>query len=233
MLSATLAAVAACGNGASSVSMAPNDGDAATSTSTASAGVEGRPPTASSDPKAPMVLPRSSETTPAVITTEPAAPVTVTVTVTPQERQSQRQQRATDSIPEGKGALKQIDVSAHETYWFRAPSKNITCLMAAGDGPESDATVRCTIVSKEWRSPAKPQTCPLDWGSDLEIDGNGRPGFACAGDTILGASTTVEYGTRLIMKPGLTCSVTTDGVTCANRFTTQGFSLARESYRIF
>ena len=200
----------------------PNDGDGG-----ASAATSGPAPDGSGDaPAAAAMLPRSSASPEASAESEPT-PTTVTVTVTP------RESRDADRIPEDDAVLAQIDVSEHESFWFRTPSKNITCMMSAPGDPDADATARCTIVAKAWSSPEKPSTCTLEWGSDLEVDGNGRSGFLCAGDTVLGASHTVDYGTRLVMKPGLTCSVTTDGVACANRFSNQGFFLARERYRVF
>ncbi len=131
------------------------------------------------------------------------------------------------------GAVSQVDVTAKSTYWFRTPSKNITCLMSTSDSSDSDATVRCTIVAREWKAPARPAHCPLDWGNDLEVGPAGTPGFVCARDTVLGASITVNYGTRLIMKPNLACAVSTSGVTCANTVTGQGFALSREAYSLF
>ncbi|MDO5699705.1 MAG: hypothetical protein Q4G51_17205 [Dermatophilus congolensis] len=223
LATAALFGSAACGADAPTTAMTPNDGDAS-----ASAGVAGPQPTNSRDAAAALVLPRSSA--PAGTPTQPGEPATVTVTVTPRPTAAQN---TPDSVPEDDRVLTQVDVSQHESYWFRTPSKNITCIMSGPGDPGDDATVRCTIVAKDWRSPEKPAECPLDWGNDLEVGNTGQSGFVCAGDTVLGASTIVDYGTRLIMKPGLTCTVTVQGVTCASRFTERGFFLAREKYRLF
>lgn len=229
LVSATLVATAACGNNAAPAPLGPNDGDGS-----ASPAVPGTPPASNaSDAAAALVLPRSATPTPTPAPAEPvepADPATVTITVTPRETPPPAGQ--SDKVPEDNRVLTQVDVSDQEPYWFRTPSKNIVCMMYA-PGEPGDATARCTIVAKEWRAPDKPADCPLAWGDDLEVDTDGRPGFVCAGDTVLGASTTVEYGTRLLMKPGLTCSVTTEGVTCANRTSGRGFFLSRERYRIF
>ncbi len=124
------------------------------------------------------------------------------------------------------------DVSGRDLYSFATPTGNIVCvLVGKGIGAASD-NVRCTIRQKAWSSPARPASCELDYGTDLEVSSPGRGEFTCAGDTILGMSgqATVGYGTTVRMGQAA-CEVDSNGVTC--RAGSHGFFIAKESYRLF
>lgn len=114
---------------------------------------------------------------------------------------------------------------AQELVGFRTPSGNIGCQLDA-------SAARCDIRARDWSPPRKPAGCELDYGQGLTISRTGSRGrFVCAGDTALGAGTTLAYG-RTIRRGGISCTSRRSGVTCTNA-RGHGFRLSRESYRRF
>jgi hypothetical protein len=108
---------------------------------------------------------------------------------------------------------------------FRTPSGNIFCALTA-------TTVRCDIAKRSWTAPAKPASCPLDWGHGLYIDADGA-GLLCAGDSLLNSSTrTLAYDTGL-RSGALVCTSESTGLKCVNERTTHGFTLAVAEYTLF
>src|SRR5882672_12564684 len=53
--------------------------------------------------------------------------------------------------------------------FFQSPSKNIGCAAVNEDVVE----VRCDIRNHDWKSPAKPANCELDYGGGLVIQAGG------------------------------------------------------------
>ena len=111
------------------------------------------------------------------------------------------------------------------TYGFTLPSRNIGCLMTA------DA-VRCDITAKSWKAPAKPATCDLDWGNGLSVDTENPATEVCAGDTVMGAAETLPYGESAKLGNFL-CESASTGIKCENTATGNGFTMSRQSYRIY
>lgn len=111
--------------------------------------------------------------------------------------------------------------------FFQSPSKNIGC--AATD--EDVVQVRCDIRDHDWKPPAKPSDCELDYGSGLVIEAGGSAEFVCAGDTTLANGPVLEYGeTNKI--GSISCKSTEAAITCADDETGRGFSLSRQSYKL-
>jgi hypothetical protein len=106
---------------------------------------------------------------------------------------------------------------------FSSPSRNIGCYLAR-DG------VRCDIAKRTWSPPRKPASCHLDYGQGIALTARAR--FVCAGDTALGAKRTLAYG-HTIRAGHYSCTSSATGMTCRNRVTGHGFTLARQRYRIF
>ena len=108
---------------------------------------------------------------------------------------------------------------------FRTPSKNIFCALSRSE-------VRCDIIRKTWKPPAKPADCDLDWGNGLYIS-SGRSGVTCAGDTLIGAATeTLAYG-RGYRSGDVVCDSESVGLTCRDEKTGRGFTLASARYSLF
>lgn len=110
---------------------------------------------------------------------------------------------------------------------FRTPSGNIGCDMRS-------TSTRCDIIRYDYRPPARPAACDLEWGDSVAVGSRSRSRFVCHGDTVLpppGARYRVAYGT-VIRRGGITCTVRRTGVTCRNR-RGHGFTLAREAVRLF
>jgi len=108
--------------------------------------------------------------------------------------------------------------------YFSTPSGNIGCYVARSGA-------RCDIRKHSWSSPPEPASCELDYGQGLAVDGD-SVGFVCAGDTTLGAPTTLAYGSAS-QRGRFLCESEEAGITCTNVDTGEGFFLSRESYRIF
>jgi len=110
--------------------------------------------------------------------------------------------------------------------FFRSPSGNIGCEMAFG-------AVRCDIGQRDWSSPPRPARCHLAYGQGLAFGASGKPGFVCAGDTALDPTgTPLPYGEASV-EGHFICVSETTGMTCTNRADGHGFSISRESYRVF
>jgi len=106
---------------------------------------------------------------------------------------------------------------------FSSPSGNIGCYLDRNG-------VRCDIAKRTWSPPRKPASCHLDYGQGIALASRAR--FVCAGDTALGAKHTLAYG-RTIRAGRYSCTSSSAGMTCRNRVTGHGFTLARQRYRIF
>jgi len=118
--------------------------------------------------------------------------------------------------------------SAPEAYEsFQLPSKNIACAMG------KPAYARCDVRQKTFTPPAKPASCPLDFGSAVAVQGK-RPGaFICIGDTVMNpAAPVLQYGQRSAVG-FVVCKSSAAGITCRNKQTGHGFFLAREKFRTF
>ncbi len=119
--------------------------------------------------------------------------------------------------------------SGYRVWMFHAPGGNIACAMATG-GPEG--SVRCDIARRSWKAPAKPRSCPLDYGNGLIVGNRGRAKFTCAGDTILGQGKVLAVGRVAKLGP-FRCKSLSGAVRCVNRKTGHGFKLSRRVARRF
>ncbi|MDY7085914.1 MAG: DUF6636 domain-containing protein [Actinomycetota bacterium] len=108
---------------------------------------------------------------------------------------------------------------------FRTPTQNIACVL-------TDSDVRCDIVRKKWSAPSKPSDCSLDWGNGMAVS-DGKATFTCAGDTVVGTSTsTLKYG-RAVRSGTVRCDSVHTGLTCKDEETGHGFTLASGKYELF
>jgi hypothetical protein len=116
-------------------------------------------------------------------------------------------------------------VSEVDEVIFRTPSKNIFCAL-------HPSGVRCDILRKTWKPPAKPADCELDWGNGLYLS-SGRTGITCTGDSLVGAATeTLEYG-RGYRSGDVRCDSESSGLTCKDEKSGRGFTLASARYSLF
>jgi hypothetical protein len=109
---------------------------------------------------------------------------------------------------------------------FQSPSGNIGCVI------DKQAGVRCDIRNRDWRPPAKPASCQLDWGHGLVVGRRGRGRFVCAGDTTLGQGRRLAYGDA-IRRGRFRCLSSRLGMRCTNRRNGHGFLLSRQQARRF
>ncbi|MCM4083302.1 DUF6636 domain-containing protein [Paractinoplanes hotanensis] len=125
----------------------------------------------------------------------------------------------------GFGGPAPVEAAVVDEAMFRTPSQNIACAL-------TDSEVRCDIVRKAWKPPAKPADCELDWGNGLAVIG-GRATFTCVGDTLVGTSeTTLEYG-QALRSGSVRCDSENLGLTCKDDETGHGFTLAVSRYTLF
>lgn len=111
------------------------------------------------------------------------------------------------------------------TAQFVLPSKNIGCYMGAG-------SARCDIVSRTWRPPVRPSTCPddMEYGQGISVSSRAAQ-FVCAGDTVLGSSEVLEYG-HAMRTATLVCESRESGVACREERTGNAFSMSRDGYEL-
>jgi hypothetical protein len=116
--------------------------------------------------------------------------------------------------------------AANGFHFFHSPSGNIDCLVYKDQA-------RCDIRQHEFRAPARPKRCDLEWGSSIAVGKSSKHGgFACVGDTVRDPSAkSLPYG-KSIRAGGMRCTSRTDGVRCANA-AGHGFLIARRSYKLF
>jgi hypothetical protein len=111
---------------------------------------------------------------------------------------------------------------------FASPSGNIGCIIAAGQA-------RCDIRHRNWSPPPRPPGCPsvVGFGQGLLVDNAGVGHFVCAGDTaLIAGATPLRYGSNTLVD-GFLCASRTSGMTCTDRRTGHGFSIAIQGWRSF
>ena len=118
---------------------------------------------------------------------------------------------------------------AQDLLFFHAPSGNIHCLIATGDGAEA----RCDIVQLTTTIPPRPADCDLDYGHAFTIGPTDTKGLrACVGDTVADPEgMTLAYGDRIDLG-GFTCRSEATGMTCQNALG-HGFTLAKARQSLF
>jgi hypothetical protein len=109
---------------------------------------------------------------------------------------------------------------------FATPGGNIGCAIA------SDGTVRCDIAERSWATPAKPNSCNLDWAQGLEVGASGEAQFVCAGDSVLDPEGHFVPNGRDVIVGHVVCQVRIVGITCFEP-DGHGFSLSRTGYATF
>lgn len=111
-----------------------------------------------------------------------------------------------------------------ELVLFVTPSGNIGCGMDA-------AWVRCDLREADWELPPHPDGCELDHLHGAELGSEAFIGV-CAGDTVLGGSEVVPYGSGIRRGP-MVCESAATGLTCRNEVTGAGFRLSRSAAERF
>jgi hypothetical protein len=153
---------------------------------------------------------------------------TSTVTETAQgstsTAQSTTESTATGSTTED-GSPPAADRTVTKLTGFTSPTGNIGCYIA----PRS---VRCDIGDRDWEPPKAPSGCKLDYGQGIELRAGAAADFVCAGDTALGGGDVLDYGTS-IGAGLLICESEESGMSCRDTETGRGFTLSKQSYKIF
>jgi hypothetical protein len=108
---------------------------------------------------------------------------------------------------------------------FLSPSRNIGCYVDA-------TSARCDVLVHTYKPTMKPSWCEGDWGTASEVGATGKGHFQCVSDTTWGPNPVLRYGhSKTIGR--FTCTSRSTGMTCVNRWTGHGFSVARASYHFF
>jgi hypothetical protein len=131
------------------------------------------------------------------------------------------------SAPRPAGGSGATQTETVESATFTTPSKNIVCHVSA------DAA-RCDINDRTWKPPPAAKKCEVDRGNGVQVEGRGKGGMTCAGDSLFGATVekTLAYGHALTAKQ-VTCASTQANVRCENSATHHGFTLSRTAYTLF
>lgn len=113
---------------------------------------------------------------------------------------------------------------------FTAPSGNISCYLAPVQG--ADPYARCDLAQTSWKEPEPDGGCDGTWGGGESGRGSvgvggGPAAYLCVGDELVaGSGQVLPYGSSIVLEP-ITCTSTTDGMTCENGKTGHGFTAAR------
>lgn len=109
---------------------------------------------------------------------------------------------------------------------FRSPTGKIGCVASNMDGP---FFLRCDVSTPSYRKPARPRSCPPDYGGygdSFTLPARARAVWTCHGDTALGAGRVLRYGRTWSWGP-YRCTMRTTGITCRNRGN-HGFTLSQQ-----
>ena len=133
-------------------------------------------------------------------------------------------------VPTGSPVLL-FDRSGRQQAAFNSPSGNVSCGFAAATGAETSATVRCEIIVKSWKPPAKPADCTANWGLGVTLGSTAA--ILCASDTVRSdpGSVVLPLGTSIRFSP-FTCISQASGIDCENTTTGAGFLLTRDRYEL-
>ncbi|HZI97728.1 MAG TPA: DUF6636 domain-containing protein [Actinomycetales bacterium] len=111
-----------------------------------------------------------------------------------------------------------------DTVTFSSPSGNIGCAL-------DSAGARCDIASHDWEATPKPETCTATWGQGVVVGPEGS-GYVCAGDSKVGATTVLEYGS-VAERGTVRCASEETGMRCEDSATGHGFEVARATVELF
>ena len=110
---------------------------------------------------------------------------------------------------------------------FRTPSGNIFCSLTNGQAA-------CAIRERSWTPPPRPEDCDEtnDYADHVSVE-TGPASFSCGTDTPVDPNAAVlPYGQGWVVETWR-CASERSGVTCENTATGHGFTLSRETYRLF
>lgn len=123
------------------------------------------------------------------------------------------------------GSPPPADIEVSSLTGFTSPTGNIGCYI-------DQTSVRCDIGERDWQPPSKPSSCPGDFGQGITMKAGGAPEFVCANDSALSAGDPLPYG-QSIAAGLLRCESAATDMTCTDTETGRGFTLAKESYKLF
>jgi hypothetical protein len=126
--------------------------------------------------------------------------------------------------PRGSPSTSEPD-AATDLIGFTSPSGNVGCI-------NDSSYVRCNISERDWIAPPRPADCEFDYGQGISPSLGEEATFVCAGDTTLGDGKPLDYG-QSVSVGLLQCDSTESGITCRDSKTGDGFTIAREAYRVF
>ena len=122
------------------------------------------------------------------------------------------------------GAPPPADIMVSKLTGFTSPTGNIGCYI-------DKRSVRCDIDQRDWKPPAPPENCRLDYGQGISLHAGGSPAFVCAGDSALGEGKPLAYG-QSIGAGLLRCESEESGISCSDTESGRGFTISKESYRL-
>ncbi|OBJ73072.1 DUF6636 domain-containing protein [Mycobacterium sp. 1274756.6] len=116
---------------------------------------------------------------------------------------------------------------------FTSPSGNIDCAIWES-GHDIAPHVRCDLNERTFTAPPRPADCGMGpWAKSVTLERGKPAAFRCISDSVLSDDAVVlEYGEE-ISAEGFRCASSTDGITCTDTTTGNGFRLARDSYAFF
>ncbi len=147
------------------------------------------------------------------------------VTVTESVGATAGDETTTTTTTAEDGAPPPADREVSELTTFSSPTGNIGCAI------DKDS-VRCDIGDRDWSPPPKPAGCPGDYGQGITLGAGSAPEFVCANDSTLGGGEVLPYG-QSIAAGLLRCESASTDMTCTDTETGRGFTIAKESYKLF
>ncbi|MGV0634823.1 DUF6636 domain-containing protein [Mycolicibacillus trivialis] len=116
---------------------------------------------------------------------------------------------------------------------FTSPSGNINCAIWES-GHDIAPHVRCDLKERTFAPPPRPTDCAMGpWAKSVTLKRGEPAELRCISDSVISADAVVlEYG-REISAEGFDCRSRSDGITCTDATTGNGFRLARDSYEFY
>lgn len=132
--------------------------------------------------------------------------------------------------PAGPGFPPVLPGRPREIEEFSTPSGNLACRL---DDDEAGGFVGCQVEVHNYPGPPTPADCEGDLVPVVWIDQDDVVTFGmCRGDPFALPQTTLDYGSAAA-HGDYVCLSEQQGVSCWNRDSKHGFTVARESYSVF
>ncbi|MBT0566493.1 DUF6636 domain-containing protein [Williamsia sp. CHRR-6] len=137
--------------------------------------------------------------------------------------------------PTSPGTVDPSTYAVGDRYYFISPSGLFSCGILAPSTPGASNGAGCQGDTSP--IPPKPSSCRLSWGHGIRVNVGAAPEFLCVSDVQFAPADgtparVLGYG-QTLQAYDFSCTVLESGITCRQNSTGRGFTIARETNRLF